>query len=117
MKDIYIECGNGWKPLIEEYLDWVNDFNKDKTDDERVETLQIKEKFGRLTIYPNYYPKGLMELLNTLEEASTKVCEECGKPIEYPRTVNYWIYTLCDECFNEMERKKKEASERGIYKS
>lgn len=108
MKDIYIECGNGWKPLIQEYLDWVDNFNEDKSGEDRVETLQIKEKFGRLTIYPSYYPNGLMELLNDLERKSAKICEKCGKDIKGSRVKNYWIYTLCDKCFKEMEEKNEE---------
>ena len=111
-----IECGKGWKPLYDRYFKWVEEYNKDKSDEEKVETTQIKEKFGRLTIYCSHYPNGLRELLNELENESATMCEECGKPCE-SRNKNYWIYTLCDDCYNELVERKRERMEEWIKKT
>ena len=41
-----IECDKGWEKLYQPIIDYIEDYNKDKEGDDRIEILQIKEKFG-----------------------------------------------------------------------
>ena len=102
-----VECGNGWKPLIDRYFKWIEEYNNDKSEENKIETLQIKEKFGSLRIYPSSYTDELHNLIEKLEEESSNICEECGKHIEEPIIKNHWIYPLCEDCFNSMEERRK----------
>lgn len=100
------ECGDGWKPLIRRYFNWLEVYNKNKSDDEKIDTFQIKEKFGRLTIYPNRYVDELHNLIQELEEESANICEKCGSHIDKPIIKHHWIYPLCENCFSLIENKK-----------
>jgi len=99
------ECDHGWYPLIKEAEDWVNNWNeKNCNEDKELKIVQVKEKFGVLTIYCNFYPDNLHEKLFDLEQRSTKTCERCGKTEGTNCKASHgWIYTLCPEC-----RKKEE---------
>ena len=55
----YYECGDGWIPLIEEAKTIIAKYNQkikeEDLDTEPLEFIQIKEKWGGLRIYINYY--------------------------------------------------------------
>lgn len=108
------ECGDGWLPLIKEAEDWISNWN-DKNPEgycgehckgNKLEFVQVKEKFGTLTIYCNFYPEGLHDKLMDLEERSRKICEMCGETNGTTcESTHGWIYTLCPECRKkEIER-------------
>lgn len=96
-----VECGKGWESLYQPILDKVEEINK-KDPDNPIEILQIKEKFGQLMIYLSRYTPELTEMCMDASEKSNHICEECGKPAE-PRTCDYWIYQLCDECYEKFK--------------
>ena len=101
-----IECGDGWKPLYQPIIDYINEYNKDKKGLDRMEIHQIKEKFGGLRVYLNFYDETVRNMIAKAEEDSFHICENCGKHIDEP-IINkyYWIYPLCKECY-EVEKSK-----------
>ena len=103
-----IECGKGWKSLYQPILDKVEEINKDNPDP--IQILQVKEKYGRLDIYLSRYENGLLEDIMKASEQSSRICEECGDPA-IPRTVNGWVYQLCDKCYDKFELRTKELLE------
>lgn len=82
-------CGNGWVPLIDNLITELCALGWDK----HVE--QIKEKFGGLRFYIGGATPEMHDLINRAEDASIKICEECGKEGKRSDWGKYWIKTLC----------------------
>jgi len=92
------ECDKGWHPMIIELLDKIQDMvnnNPEEYLDLRI--MQIKEKFGGLRVYTNFYDEDIELLLSEYEEKSNTICEICGRPGEL-RENHFWLKTLCDKC-------------------
>ena len=102
----FYECGDGWIPLIEEAKTIVSKYNlklkKEHLPGEPLEFVQIKEKWGGLRLYLNYYVPEVSNRIRTLENKSFEICEHCGtnKNVECKNT-HGWIMTLCDKCREE----------------
>ena len=102
MEDYY-EFGDGWIPLIEEAKTIVSKYNlKHPDSDNPLEFTQIKEKWGGLCLYLNYYVPEVSHRIRALEHKSFEICEYCGtnKNVECKNT-HGWIMTLCDKCREE----------------
>jgi hypothetical protein len=102
MEDYY-ECGDGWIPLIEEAKTIVSKYNlKHPDSDNPLEFTQIKEKWGGLCLYLNYYVPEVSHRIRALEHKSFEICEQCGtnKNVECKNT-HGWIMTLCNKCREE----------------
>lgn len=89
------ECDDGWYKILDDLLEKISQC-------ESLYLTQVKEKFGRLTVYfelekPN---KATMDkaYIYTDEAAakSISVCEMCGEPGEIRKGM--WLKTLCDKC-------------------
>lgn len=119
--------GEGWFPLVralESYLDRAVGANN-------WTSLQIKEKFGGLRFYVRLAndddvastiadeydmaredaletavarKKAVRNAIEAIESMSFVVCELCGRPGR-PRTDNYWVRTLCFDCWGREEEK------------
>ena len=63
----------------------------------------IKEKWGQLCIYSNFYIEGLEKFFNKYEQLSRKYCIECGE--QATKITEGYILPLCDECFQKYSRK------------
>lgn len=99
-----IECGKGWKHLYEPVIKAVNKWNEEHKDEEfPMEIMQIKEKYGTLRIYLNFYTDEINDMIDKAEEESYHTCEICGKRIDGPIDIG-WIYPMCEECFNKSKR-------------
>lgn len=98
-----IECGKGWKSLYQPILDRIEEINKDNED--KIEVLQVKEKFGQLTIYLSRYTDELRGMTIKASEKSNHICEDCGKPSE-PKMKDGWIYQLCNKCFDKFKQQQ-----------
>lgn len=103
-----VECDKGWWPLVKKAIAAVARYNGiHKYDPEYgpVEFDQIKEKFGWLCLYLNYYPsEELQKEIRDIEKESQFICEHCGSTENVKtRTIHHWIYTYCDKC---AEKKK-----------
>ena len=90
-----IECGKGWNKLIIPILDYIDLYNSGH--DDKIEILQIKEKFGGLRIYTSFSTPELDQLIDDAEEQSFKTCEYCGSTENVTQTTG-WIKTLCSKC-------------------
>lgn len=93
-----IECGDGWKPLIQPIIDYIQEYNKDKPEEEHIEIHQIKEKFAGLRVYLNFYNTEVRSLIERAEEEAEHTCEICGTKENVGMTVNGWLTTKCKNC-------------------
>lgn len=98
-----IECESGWKKLYEPIIEYIVEYNKTH-EDNPIKIHQIKEKFGGLRFYTNYYTEELDRMIDKAEDESYNVCEICGKHIDQPIVKHHWIYPFCKECFNERHK-------------
>lgn len=102
----YYECGDGWIPLIEEAKTIIAKYNKKLKNEhlagEPLEFVQIKEKWGGLCLYLNYYVPEIADQIHELEGKSLDICEQCGTNKNVKRDWTHgWIMTLCDKCREE----------------
>lgn len=103
-----IECKDGWKILYEPILDYVTKYNKDKQEEEKLQILQIKEKWGHLELYFNFYTDELNDMVNKAYEESAKVCEDCGSRCDVGMVIDGWLHSICLDCLKkEVEGHKK----------
>lgn len=103
-----IECGDGWGCLYEPIIDYINNYNEDKEDEDKICVLQIKEKFGQLRIYVSHMTDELSKMIDDAEEKSAYICEECGSDKNVGMVIGSWYYTVCFGCL------RKEAMKKGI---
>lgn len=104
MKDIGLECDDGWMKLI---INLCSYLNVHWEDDFRV--LQVKEKFGELRFYVNAND-AIYDYIEKAEKLSKHICEVCGVISDQHMTRqmgNYWIKTICEKCYTEWENKNK----------
>ena len=102
------ECGKGWYPLIEKTLDKIEAALPPEMKDD-FQVLQIKEKWGMLTIYTSSETEEIEKILKEATAESCKICEHCGNPANLV-VEHGWYVTICPDCLNKMrdERKKYE---------
>ena len=97
------ECGDGWFELlynISYFLEKeIESTNYEK--DYPICASQVKEKYGTLRFYMSTETDKMSEIIDMHEKMSEKVCERCGGLEAKTRTVNHWVSTICDECFDE----------------
>ena len=124
------ECSDGWYDLIDRlcseiqaHIDGENSniiykkesgkLPKDAPEYPQVEATQVKEKYGGLRFYVNYYDEYIRGLISMAETMSYGICETCGNPGN-PND-DGWITTLCQPCRQAYEArwltKNKEAQE------
>ena len=101
------ECGEGWKCLYEPIIEWIKNYNVNKPKEEQIEIHQIKEKFGGLRFYCNFYTDELKEMIRNAEQESFRVCEFCGTKENVGHTISGWYTTCCENCITEMSVKNK----------
>ena len=89
--------GEGWHPLLEKVFE-IKEQNSFRTpNNEPFKIVQVKEKFGILRIYHNWYDEwSFMTLaINHAEFLSQRTCEICGKSATTKPSARGWIKTLC----------------------
>ena len=101
-----VECHKGWFDLLKPIFEYVQEYNKDKPEEEQNRFLQIKEKWGSLDIYTNFSTFKLTKLIEEAEEKADHTCEECGSTENIGVRLNGWVTTMCLDCA------KKEAKEK-----
>lgn len=109
MKNIAYECKEGWIALIEDAKTLVAKYNLSHPNDEyKLEFIQIKEKWGGLRLYLNYYVPEIADKIHELEEKSYNICENCGtmENVDTKWTHGH-VMTLCNKC-REQELKNWE---------
>jgi hypothetical protein len=88
-----IECHAGWRRLIEKFLDGLEAAIAAEPpgarDDYRI--VQIKEKFGRLTVYlASEGTPAMKAAMESAGEESTRTCEVCGEPGVLAERQGWW---------------------------
>jgi len=91
-----IACGDGWYPFIDELCSIIQKYI-DEQKIEQIEAVQVKEKFGRLRFYTNYYDEQIEKFIAEAEKKCYTVCEICGST-EDIRPTKGWISYLCKTC-------------------
>lgn len=102
-----IECGKGWFDLLTPVIEYVNDYNKDKTEDKQIHFTQIKEKWGGLRIYVDFGTEELYKLIDEAEDESYNVCEECGSRENVGMRQTSWYTTMCLDCIKKVVKETK----------
>lgn len=90
--------GPGWYGLVMILIDKAVDAGWNK------EICQVKEKFGTLRFYINGASTEVHNIISKYENLSYKICEDCGSAGE--QRTGGWIRTLCDTCFNKLNKKE-----------
>lgn len=106
-----IECGEGWKGIYQPIIDYIEDYNKGKEDDDKIEIYQIKEKFGTLSFYVSKKTDELRKMIEDAEAESYHVCEICGRHINKQIVEHHWIYPMCRECYDGMKERQEKIME------
>jgi hypothetical protein len=91
------QVGKGWAPLIHHV------YNAREALGTPVGIIQVKEKFGGLRIYTEYYHEELEKVIIDVGRQSFTVCEVCGNNGELCKSPTGWYRTLCGAHMNEYE--------------
>jgi streptogramin lyase len=93
-----IEINAGWRPILERLLGRLEtEIAAQPMDDrDRFRVLQIKEKFGRLTVYLADSTLDMDAVIQKAADESTQICEVCGAPGELKQR-DYWWSPRCEE--------------------
>ena len=113
--NIYIECGEGWKSIIENMCEQiitheaflessgvhVVGFEDDLINEDDyclVRFFQIKQKFGGLRVYYDGGNNIIQDIVRDAETKALTTCEYCGSKENVKlRRRNSWLYTGCDK--------------------
>ena len=98
------EIGEGWMSLVIELLDKIQHLVDNNPEYSGLQVIQVKEKYGELCVYLNYYYKEIEDIISEYEEKSCYICEECGEKGEI-RNINNWYTALCDKHYAEYKEK------------
>jgi hypothetical protein len=69
-----IECGDGWFDLLDDLSNKIEGLKLG------IQATQVKEKYGTLRFYTNFYNEQVEEYIQEAERKSEYTCEVCGKP-------------------------------------
>ncbi len=94
------ECGEGWYPLLEKTLDKILEYLETLNFPDDFQIVQIKEKWGTLTIYTNYSDEFIDRVLHDARRESVNICEFCGMPGTIEQ-LNGWYKAVCSKCKEE----------------
>ena len=93
-----IAFGEDWVREIQEVLNKLPEEERDE-----VCILDIKEKYGYLHAYFNFYNKELNKVLQKYADLSKRICVACGKPAT--KISWSWICPWCDDCSMKIRTK------------
>lgn len=89
----YFECGIGWYDILDGLFSKIKDLGLPSGEYGPLKVDQIKEKFGTLRVYMNYYDERVESLIDAAEVESARTCEYCGK--EGDLDSRGWWKTVC----------------------
>lgn len=99
-----VECKQGWRNLYNPIFQYIEDYNKDKGDDDKIYVLQVKEKYAQLVFYTNFYTEDLRQMIKNAKEESKQTCEDCGSKEDVGVVIGGYYYTICFKCLVEQLR-------------
>ena len=86
-----VQCvGKGWEQLVRKV------YNAKAGMGITVGIIQVKEKWGGLRIYTDYYDAELEKTIRQVGEESTRTCHDCGVPAGLVKK-GTWYQTLCEK--------------------
>jgi hypothetical protein len=86
-----VQCvGRGWEQLIRKV------YNAKAGLGIPVGIIQVKEKWGGLRIYTDYYVKEIEDVIKEVCQQSISICETCGAPAGLVQK-GTWYQTRCEE--------------------
>jgi hypothetical protein len=100
------ECHDGWFELLKKLITQIKQFcespqfeNPLTIDDKPLElkVTQIKEKYGTLRFYTNYFNSFIETVVEEACHSSKTTCEVCGNPGTLTRKNFYWS-VRCKDC-------------------
>jgi hypothetical protein len=93
-----IECGPGWKLLLEFMSDELEAFISSMVEvTRRPRAAQIKQKFGGLRVYMDGPTNSfVLHVISRAEDTASVTCETCGAPGE-----QLGFFVLCKKCVAE----------------
>lgn len=90
-----VQCvGKGWEHLVRRV------YNAKIGMGVSLGIIQVKEKYGGLRIYTEYYMKEIEDVIREVGEESFTVCEECGNTGTLVKR-NGWYRTRCETHMGE----------------
>jgi hypothetical protein len=99
-------CGDGWYQIIHDMCQEI----MDNDPPEGFRFFQIKEKWGRLTVYIEVFDQDgdynidkFYNIVSKYEKMSKDVCENCGS-LDVKTQGPGWLKTLCKVCRANSER-------------
>ena len=68
---------------------------------------QIKSKFGQLRCYTGPIPKDsqINNIIEDYSRLSENICEYCGRPDVNMINWGGWLYAICEDCFNRINKR------------
>lgn len=84
------QVGKGWESLVREVYAAKTGMGIN------VGIIQVKEKYGGLRVYTDYYHEQLEEVISDVGKRSFSVCEECGADGNLWLRRGTWYVTRCD---------------------
>lgn len=75
----------------------------DKKGLEQAEATQVKEKFGSLRFYTNFYDEDIESYIEKAEQRTMEICAVCSSK-DNIKTTSGWVTYLCEKC---REKKSK----------
>ena len=103
-----IECGEGWYKLVQPVIDYVEEYNKGKNEDEQIIIQQIKSQFATLCIYLSHKTEELEKLINDAEEEANRTCELCGSKTDVGLMTTGWVTVMCRNCLLSNDKRMKD---------
>jgi hypothetical protein len=104
----YIECEEGWFPLIEDLSANIELYISQHIPlelQDQIHYEQIKQKFGGLRVHMNNFIDRIQGSIMMAESISFRMCEKCGeKATRY--NIRNWITTLCPLHYQQALEKK-----------
>ncbi len=96
------EVNKGWLPILEKGFKKISEIiNEGHIQDFRI--CQVKEKFGGLRIYCNYYMDQVDEVIEAMEKECAHTCDLCGSP-EGKLRQDMWLTVRCNSCYDNWKK-------------
>jgi hypothetical protein len=99
-----ISCYKGWYSIVNNVCTVIDQHSKNKNK-QQIKILQIKEKFGLITIYVQNADEYIQAIIDFAKIMSGDTCEYCGEQAEMNKLKTGWIKIICKKCKREIEKK------------
>lgn len=97
--DAFRNCG--WNDLWHMCIDEINEeVHKSKYLEKNFYFKQIKEKYGEIRAYTNFYNEEIGRIIDNYSFISSNVCQRCGKP-DSSISKGYWVECCCKDCYEK----------------